>query len=48
LPIEKLKQLAEKQNLSSRVQEDGRLLVHGRAEDIREFVKRMTEQTAKE
>jgi hypothetical protein len=48
LPLEKLKQLAEKQNLSSRVQEDGRLLVHGRAEDIREFVKRMTEQTAKE
>jgi hypothetical protein len=48
LPLEKLKQLAEKQNLSSRLQEDGRLLVYGKAEDIKAFVKEMTEQTAKE
>jgi hypothetical protein len=47
LPLEKLKQLAEESNLSSRVQEDGRLLVHGRAEDIKEFVKKMTAQTFK-
>jgi len=48
LPLEKLEQLAEESNLSSRVQEDGRLLVHGRAEDIKEFVKKMTEQASKE
>ncbi len=48
LPLEKLKQLAEKQNLSSRLQEDGRLLVYGKAEDLKAYVKEMTEQTAKE
>jgi hypothetical protein len=48
LPLEKLIELAEKQQLSSRLEEDGRLLVYGRAEDIREFVKKMTEQAAKE
>jgi hypothetical protein len=48
LPLEKLKDLAEKQQLSSRLEEDGRLLVYGKAEDIKEFVKKMTEQTAKE
>jgi hypothetical protein len=48
LPLEKLKQLAEKQNLSSHLQENGRLLVYGKAENIKAFVKEMTEQTAKE
>jgi hypothetical protein len=48
LPLEKLKQLAEESNLSSMAQEDGRLLVYGKAEDIKEFVKKMTEQTSKE
>ena len=48
LPLEKLKQLAEETNLSSSAQEDGRLLVYGKAEDIKEFVKKMTEQTSKE
>ena len=48
LPLEKLKQLAEKQNLSSYMQENGRLLVYGKAENIKAFVKEMTEQTAKE
>jgi hypothetical protein len=48
LPLEKLRELAEKQQLSSRLEGDGRLLVYGRAEDIREFVKKMTEQAAKE
>ncbi len=48
LPPEKLKQLAEETNLSSSAQEDGRLLVYGKAEDIKEFVKKMTEQTSKE
>ena len=48
LPLEKLKQLAEKQNLSSHMQENGRLLVYGKAENIKAFIKEMTEQTAKE
>jgi hypothetical protein len=48
LPIEKLKDLAEKQQLSSRLEEDGRLLVYGKAEAIKEFVKKMTEQASKE
>jgi len=48
LPLEKLKQLAEESNLSIMAQEDGRLLVYGKAEDIKEFVKKMTEQTSKE
>jgi hypothetical protein len=42
LPLEKLQQLAEKTNLSCKVQEDGHLLVYGKAEDIKEFVKKMT------
>jgi hypothetical protein len=48
LPLEKLKQLAEESNLSCSVQEDGRLLVYGKAEDIKEFVKKMTGETSKE
>jgi hypothetical protein len=48
LPLEKLEQLAEESNLSCSVQEDGRLLVYGKAEDIKEFVKKMTEETCKE
>ena len=48
LPLEKLKQLAKKTNLSSSIQEEGRLLVYGKAEDIKEFVKTMTELASKE
>ena len=48
LPVEKLQQFAGETNLSSRVQEDGRLLVYGKAEKIKEFIKKMTEQTSKE
>jgi hypothetical protein len=48
LPLEKLKQLAEESNLSCSVQEDGRLLVYGKAEDIKGFVKKMTGETSKE
>jgi len=48
MPLEELKQLAEKTSLSSRVEEDGRLVVYGKAEDIREFVKKMTAITSKE
>ena len=48
LPLEKLKQFAEESNLSVSVQKDGRLLVCGKAEDIKRFVKKMTEETCKE
>ncbi|HLE75556.1 MAG TPA: DUF2096 family protein [Candidatus Bathyarchaeia archaeon] len=48
LPLEKLKQFAREANLSCSVQEDGRLLVYGKAEDIKKFVKKMTGETCKE
>jgi hypothetical protein len=47
LPIKKLKYLAKRKRLSSRLEEDGRLLVWGKAEDLHEFVKRMTKQASK-
>ena len=47
LPLEKLKQLAKETNLSISIQEDGRLLVYGKAEDLKEFVKKMTTETNK-
>jgi hypothetical protein len=47
LPAEKLKQLAEETNLSFREEKDGHLIVHGNAENIKNFVKKMTEQTKK-
>jgi hypothetical protein len=48
LPLEKLKQLAKETNLSISIQEDGRMLVYGRPEDIKKFVKKMTTETNKE
>ena len=48
LSLEKLKKLAEEQNLSNRLQENGRLLVYGKADNIKAFVKEMNKQTAKE
>ena len=47
LTIDKLKQLATETNLSSREEADGYLTVYGSVEGIRNFVKRMTEETAK-
>jgi len=47
LPVEKLKQLAEETNLSTSIQKDGRMLVYGQAEDLKEFVKKMTEKAGK-
>jgi hypothetical protein len=47
LPAEKLKQLAEETNLSFREETDGHLTVYGSAENIRAFIKKMTEQTAR-
>ena len=48
LPIEKLNQLAKETNLSISIQEDGRMLDYGKAEDLKEFVKKMTTETNKE
>ena len=48
LPAEKLKQLAEESRLSLKTEKDGHLTAYGKPEDIREFVKKMTEQAAKE
>jgi hypothetical protein len=48
LPVEKLKQLAGETSLSFREETDRHLTVYGSAENIRAFVKKMTEQTAKE
>jgi hypothetical protein len=48
LSTEKLKQLAEDSNLSLKTEKDGHLIAYGRPEDIREFVKKMTAQAAKE
>jgi hypothetical protein len=48
LPAEKLKQLAGETNLSFREEKDGHLVVYGSAEEIKKFVKKMTEQASKE
>lgn len=47
LPVEKLKQLARETDLSISIQKDGRMLVYGQAEDLKEFVKKMTTQAGK-
>jgi hypothetical protein len=47
LPAEKLKQLAEETNLAYR-EENEHLIIHGTAENIKNFIKKMTQQTAKE
>lgn len=44
LPIEKLKALADRSNLSYKLQNDGALLVYGKNEHLKEFVKKMTSE----
>jgi hypothetical protein len=41
LPLEKIKALAEEANLTSKLQNDGYLLVYGEDKSIKEFVKKM-------
>ena len=48
LPADKLKQFAEESNLSLKTEKDGHLIAYGKPEDIKEFVKKMTKQAAKE
>ena len=47
LPLEKLQELAKEQNLSLNKQEDGRLVIYGQPEDVKKFVKKMTELATK-
>ena len=47
LTAQKLKQLTKETNLSFREEKDGHLIVHGSAENIKKYVKRIAEQTAK-
>jgi hypothetical protein len=47
LPAEKLKQLAQETNLAYR-EENEHIIIHGSPEKIKNFVKKMTQQTAKE
>ena len=48
LPAEKLKQLADETNLTVKPEKDAHLIVYGKAEDIKQFIKKMTQQTSKE
>ncbi|MCW4045597.1 MAG: DUF2096 domain-containing protein [Candidatus Bathyarchaeota archaeon] len=47
LPLERLEQLAKETNLSAAIQKDGRMIVYGQADDLKDFIKKMTEQTGK-
>jgi hypothetical protein len=47
LPPERLKQLAQELNLAVNPQKDGRLVVYGQPENIKEFLKKMTAETIK-
>lgn len=47
LPTERIQQIAKEQNLSVNPQNDGRLVVYGKPEDIKEFLKKMTAEAVK-
>jgi hypothetical protein len=47
LPPERLKQLAQELNLTVNPQKDGRLVVYGQPENIKEFLKRMAAEAIK-
>ena len=48
LPKEKLEELAQNCGLSVKTEKDGHLTVYGSDEGIKEFVKKMTKETARE
>lgn len=48
LPTERIQQLAKEQNLQVKPQKDGRLVVYGQPECIKEFLKKMTAEAAKQ
>ena len=47
LPIELIEQIAKESNLSVNLQKDGRLVVYGQQEGIREFFKKITAKATK-
>jgi len=47
LPTERIQQIAKESSLSINPQKDGRLVVHGQPENIKEFLKKMTAEAAK-
>jgi hypothetical protein len=47
LPTELIQQIATEQNLQIKPQKDGRLVIYGQPDGIKEFLKKMTEKTAK-
>ena len=47
LPTERIKQIAKESCLSVNPQKDGRLVVYGQPEDIKEFLKKMTTEANK-
>ncbi len=47
LPLGKLQELAKGQNLSCDKQEDGRLIIYGQPDDIKKFVRQMTDLATK-
>ena len=47
LPTERIQQIAKESNLSVNTQKDGRLLVYGQPECIKEFLKKMTAEAIK-
>ena len=47
LPPERIQQIAKENNLEVNPQEDGRLVVYGQHDGIREFLKKLTAETSK-
>jgi hypothetical protein len=47
LPTERIQQIAREQNLQINQQKDGRLVVYGQPDCIKEFLKKMTAETSK-
>ena len=47
LPTERIQQIAKESNLSVNPQKDGRLVVYGQPESIKEFLKKMTAEAIK-
>jgi hypothetical protein len=48
LPTEKIQQIAQEQSLQVKPQKDGRLIVYGQPENVKEFLKKMAVKTTKE
>ena len=48
LPTDRILQIAKAQNLAVNPQKDGRLVVYGQADGIKEFLKKITAETSKE